>query len=490
MTRALSAVRLDQINFGYAEATLELTQAQRLLRDGYYDLAGNEAKLLDSHEYLVLGYKGSGKSSVGARLQILAHDSPSRFVCPPAINVAELPLDSFRGVVPDSFDALQRFQHAWTLLLYTIIVDNCAKDTGAAVRVGEAMREAQRLLRKEGVEPGSPTSLRKLKTAQVESKLTLPKFYERTHTLEPTSPTNSIRIWLAYLESIIETFKSQKRHYYFLDGLDDMRIIPGGGSLLLAGLVQAVDTVNGVFRNSGAPLKVILACRTDVFGRIDSPRAGKIRRDFAVEMDWYQNPRDVKNSNLIQLINKRARLTAPNATDLIGSFFPASLLGRPSYQAVLEQTRHTPRDVLQLLKIISKHVSQPGRIDEATALAGFADFSDTYFSDEADDAMRIYFDEPSRARIKELLGTIRKRYFSISELRTRTNEDPRFQKLDVDELVTVLFNNGFLGNLTPGGPTGFQPDYYRFKYRNPRAALRWDEDLVVHPGLWKALNVA
>ncbi|SET79604.1 hypothetical protein SAMN04488546_3665 [Geodermatophilus poikilotrophus] len=352
------------------------------------------------------------------------------------------------------------------------------------------MREAKRLLREEGVEPGSPSSLRRLKTAKVESKLTLPKFYERTHTMEVENAENAIRIWLAYLQSVVESFESRRRFYLFLDGLDDMRVLGEGRSLLLAGLLQAVDAVNEVARQGNAPIKVVLACRTDVYGRLDSPRAGKIRRDFALELDWYQNPRDVRNTHLMRLANKRARLNRPQVHNLVEAYFPNKLLGRPAAQSVVEQTRHTPRDLLQLLKIVAQHASQPGRLDERSVLSGFADYSETYFTDEAHDALRFYFDEGSRIRAMELLGTIRKRHFPVAELRSTADGDPRFRRLDIEELVSVLFDNGFLGNLTPGGPTGFAPDYYRFKFRSPRASLRWDEDLVVHPGLWKAFNIA
>ncbi len=481
---------LRRIDFGYADAGSEWRQSKRLVRQGYYDLADNESRVLKSHEFLVLGYKGAGKSSVGTRLRILALDSPSYYYVPEPLSVADLPLDNFKGIVPDSFDALQRYQHSWSLLLLSRIVTSAATDAGAATRAGEAMREAERLLVAEGVEPGSPKSLRRLKTARVESRITLPRFYERTRTLEPSSAENAIRIWLSYLESVCEQFRSQRRHYYFLDGLDDLRVVGGGRALLLGGLLQAVERLNGIFQDGMAPIKIVLACRTDVYGRMEAPRAGKLRRDAAVEMDWYQNPRDAKLSHLVGMVNKRAQLVFPRTGDLFGSAFQDKLFGRPIWEALIEQTRHTPRDILQLLKTVQKHVVAPGRIPQDALLAGIRDYSQTYFRDELDDAMRFYFEEPDRVRSLELLGVLRRRSFLSADLKEIAAGDSRFKKLDVDELITVLFENGFLGNITRGGPSGSGDDYFRFKYRSPRAGLRWDEEFGLHPGLWKALNVA
>lgn len=478
-----------RIDFGYAEAKFELEKSPRLLRQGYLDLGGAEMKVLDSHEFLVLGYKGSGKSAIGARLRLLSQDSPGLYATEGPISVAELPLDGFKGIAPEGIDALQRYQYGWQLLLLSGLVLRIADDGAADKDSLEAAREARAQLLASGVQLSSPRSLKRLSTTKVDSKVSLPRFYERTESLQPTSHENAVLIWIAYLEAVCESFRSTKKHYYFFDGLDDMRLIGEGKSLLLAGLLQAADHVNEVVRVGGAPLKVVLACRTDVYGRIDSPRAGKIRRDFAVEMDWYQNPREVSRSHLVAMTNKRARLVDPSLDDLFKTFFPARLLGRSAQEAVIEQTRHTPRDLLQLLKIVQKQVADVGPLSRENILGGFADYSETYFMDEAHDAMRFYFDEPVRAQAMDLLGTLRHRTFTLDEM-TEAAKSPRFKRLDLAEMLKVLFDNGFVGNKTAGGPTKYSEDYYRFQYKSTRATLRWDEEFALHFGLWKALNVA
>ena len=490
MSRGLEDYR--QINFGFAEAKLEFEKAPRLLRDGYYDLNDAEHKILSSHEFLILGYKGSGKSYVGARLRLLAQDSPAKYLVPQPIYVPDLPLDNFRGIVPDTFDALSRYKQSWKLLLLTEIVVNAADDGGAHSRSLTVMREAKKLLGDAGITARSPASLRKLKTTKVVSTVHLPKFYDLTRELEPNTHENYITIWTAYLEAVCQQFMSQRAHYYFIDGLDDLTVLGQGREALLAGLIEAAADINDLFASDGAPqVKLAVACRTDLYRKLATRRTGKIRRDYGLELNWFQARREPSTAHVIRLANLRARLAGLSNGDVFRKFFPTKIQGQSTSERLLDQTRHTPRDLLQLLKIIQKQVDSTGPISEAQVLSGIADYSDTYMRDDVDEVLGAYFSEPViRQRCTDLLGTVRRREFEFSQLRDRAASEPRFKGVNVDTLVDALFENGFIGNVTAGGARGTGGDYYRFKYRNPSATLLTEEKLVFNYGLWKTFNVA
>lgn len=92
-----------------------------------------------------------------------------------------------------------------------------------------------------------------------------------------------------------------------------------------------------------------------------------------MQLDWYDNPREPEKSKLIELINLRARLVDPATQDVIAGFFPSHIDGGSSTRTtLLELTRHTPRDFLQLMVHIQNYASQ-GSVSRGQALSGIRD---------------------------------------------------------------------------------------------------------------------
>ncbi|MER5537410.1 P-loop ATPase, Sll1717 family [Streptomyces mirabilis] len=485
-----------QFDFGYADSGSEFSISPRLLRDGYYDLDGIEGKVVDSHEFLLLGYKGSGKSAIGARLQVLAEGAPSQYAAHDPILVDSLPLKEFKGVMPDSIDAHLRHRFGWTLQLMVQIASGINGDGQADSKSRKQIAATCKQLEKHGVTAQSPATMKRFRAEKVTATAGLPESaigLPANVKAEFQRSTDASRIgdWIAYLQQGTSEFKSQRRHYFFVDGLDDLSLIQEGRKEMLGGLVQAVFDLNKLYRESGAPIKVVICCRTDLYARLELTRGGKIQSDYGLELNWYQNPRDFRVSHLVKLANMRARLVDRNSSNVFDEYFEPRIDADSATEFLLKQTRHTPRDLLQLLKIIQKHAAAPGVIPNDSAKAGIAEYSQTYFIGEMRDALSAYFDQDQIASVAGLLGTLRRRQCSYEDLAAKTESDPRFKgRFDLHKAISALFDNSFIGNLTEGGPVDAYDQYYRFKFRNPHAALAVEDKLVIHPGLWKAFNIA
>jgi hypothetical protein len=389
-----------KFDFGYADSGREYNRSPRLLREGYYDLGGIEESVLNSHEFLILGYKGSGKSAIGGRLQLIAQDSPSRYSAPAPIHVDRLSLKEFRGVVPEAIDPHIRHQWVWELHLLIHIVSQLAQDAQADQTHRESISAAHEQLQKAGVTPQSPAAMKRLRTSNIDTADT---------SLPPSSPSRStdasrLEDWIIYLKHEVSTFRSSRQHYVFIDGLDDASIVQEGRAALLGGLIQAAADLNDLCVTAGSPVKIIVCCRTDLYTRLSLPRAGKIRRDDGLELNWYQNTRDFRATHLVRLANLRARLVDPNCSNVFDVFFPERISGRAAIEFLLLQTRHTPRDLLQLLKVIQGHVEQPGEIPESIVLAGVAEYSGSYFIGEMRDALSTYFQQEDIRRVEDFLA--------------------------------------------------------------------------------------
>ena len=103
---------------------------------------------------------------------------------------------------------------------------------------------------------------------------------------------------------------------------------------------------------------------------------------------------------------------------------------------LLEHTRHTPRDIIQLLNEIQKHSK----------------------------------DNPSKANIANAVRT-----YSIK------NTDLRFKSVDVNKCLKAFFNCNAIGNV--------DGSYITFKYRNRHTTFNPNSDILVHVGLRKGWNL-
>ena len=94
----------EALDFGLADAAKERLREPRLLLEGYLDHNGSYESVVDGTAFLVLGYKGSGKSALAQHIQLRAASSPTTHVR--IIRLDELPLSDFVDVIPGSRDTV------------------------------------------------------------------------------------------------------------------------------------------------------------------------------------------------------------------------------------------------------------------------------------------------------------------------------------------------------------------------------------------------
>src|ERR1044072_2502674 len=129
MVGSRPTVGFKNFTFGYAAAEDEVTLAPRLLLDGFLDVHGCVKELLEGHPFLVLGYKGSGKSAIAQHIQLRTQDESQLFVQTLYLN--EFPYQSFVQIPsPAGSEGLEAITWTWLLLLY--LLDSFRKDLGSS----------------------------------------------------------------------------------------------------------------------------------------------------------------------------------------------------------------------------------------------------------------------------------------------------------------------------------------------------------------------
>jgi hypothetical protein len=86
----------------------------------------------------------------------------------------------------------------------------------------------------------------------------------------------------------------------------------------------------------------------------------------------------------------------------------------------------------------------------------------------------------------DLIGSLRKRDFEYRELVDKAGSTSRFNNLPLERVIRALFECSAVGNVhnRPSGTT-----YYTFRYRNRNSTLNLDDRLILHRGMWKAMNL-
>lgn len=479
----MAHAQFHEIKFGYASAEEESTEAPQLLLGGYLNLENIIKEAQEGASFLFLGYKGSGKSAINEHLRLVSENEPGLFVT--STFLADFPYTDFRKIVVGDNEPEVKYPTAWSWILLLKLIESFSKDEGAPSSRSTEFLAALKSLDDLGLRP-LPTLKQVVLTSSKNSfRINLATVLQNTYETAYEDRSLQLPFFVERLKSIAISFRSESRHLLIIDGLDDILTKREIQYQSLAALLFEVGSLNRAFRRAGSPTKILLLCRTDLFERLPNANKNKLRQDSAFSLDWYHNTRDPKESNLIKLVNLRARLQDSTLRDIFAEYFPRDCDGRPIREFLLELTRHTPRDFIQLLKHIQRFTRGP-QLTRDEILSGVRSYSLEYFFPEIKDELVGYVPASHIDAAFEVIGSIRERQFGYAELIEKARSNPRAEKIDFDALIAALFECSAIGNILnrPGGTT-----YYTFRHRNRSATLSFEDRFLLHRGLWKSLNL-
>ena len=469
------------IHFGYASAEEEGTNEPQLLLRGFYDADGITDEILNGSKHLILGYKGSGKSAIGERLRLLGEQQNELFT--DVAFLSDFPFSQFSRVLKSSepTEAEVHYPAVWTWVLLLKILESFAQDEGG--RPTREMSHAVEALKALGLLPAKTLKHLVLQSSKSVIKASIPKIFEVGRERTYAENDGDFLEYAEYIKSLTGDFRSSSKHVLILDGLDDILTLKNLQYQVLSALVFAVSRLNLHFRQNAVPAKIVLLCRTDLFSRLPGPNKNKLRRDAAIELDWYHDPRDPRENRLVRLANLRSHLSNARINDLFDEFFPSRINGRDARLFIAEHTRHTPRDFLQLLTSIQKYAGT-GPLSTESILKGVREYSMNYFLPEIRDELDGYASPAQIDTLFSLLGALRRKDFYLSHLNAVAAKNIRGRELDIERMIELLFECSAIGNVDP------QTGYHWFKFRNRQSTVNLNETLVLHFGLLKALNLA
>ena len=313
--------RFDEINFGRARAELESVDSPTLIQKGFLDPNGIVPILMNDTPYLVLGYKGSGKSAIAEKLRL---ESTSRSKAMATIaHLADFPYSSFGKIMTGKEEPEARFPTTWSWLLLILLLDSFSRDQASPNQYDAQFCKAISSLMDLGLLPPKDLSAVVVKSSKHSFKTMVPKFLEGTFedTRVPPEMDMQFRRLVDHLKELVNQFRSRNKHILIIDGLDDILLSKEIQYLSLSALIYETDRLNLTFMKNGVGAKIIILCRTDLFERLPGPNKNKIRQDSAHEINWYHNPRNPHESLLVKLVNLRASIHFHRDVDVFSMFF-------------------------------------------------------------------------------------------------------------------------------------------------------------------------
>jgi hypothetical protein len=473
----------SDIEFGYADAEKESAENPELLLYAYLDESHLVEKALKGAPFLFLGYKGSGKTAIAQRANLLQNDNPELFVS--VEQLTDFSYLEFKAASGGAGDHQTRYPTTWGYLLLIALLKSLQRDEGGRQRSPAEYTRVVAGLTRLGLMPVPKLGELVKRSSKKGLRAGIPRFFEAVHETVHESQDLRMMQMVGVLQGAVEHFQTRSRHIVFIDGLDGVVSQRDLQFQSLAALMREVDRLNNNFKRREQHFKFVVLCRTDIFERLPGADTNKIRQDSGVELDWYDDPRHPDQTRLVRLANVRARASLQRKFDVFDEYLPAKVNDRAIRRYLLDHTRHTPRDLLQLLRRLQVNKGSLEPLTPAQVKSGVRDYSNNYFIGELRNELAGYLEEGHIDHAITLLTSFSSPRITTADLRERASR-LGYQALDLEGMLTALFNCSAIGMLEE--IAGRAP-LYTFKYRNRTATRVPGSVSWIHPGAWKGLNI-
>ncbi|WP_157508847.1 P-loop ATPase, Sll1717 family [Luteipulveratus halotolerans] len=478
--------------FGKSDSVHEALERRDEFMRSYVDLDGAVGQVVSGEKTLILGPKGTGKSALGVYIEKGSgevHFARMR-------NASSLPLAEIPQLDTGQDPGAARTYNAWKFILLASYLDVALTDSSVQVPSLREIRRVVRTLRDAGfIGDGSGQVLLGVSKASYSLETAQMGALFRN---EGGRPLNIFTL-TPHLEKWAKSLRSKRRHILLLDGLDSIFLNDSRYDESISALVQAAHDLNLGFKQHSATGTIVLLLRNDIFSRVSSrlPDAHKMR-DFAYDLDWrILSGAAGESAPLVRLINRKAGQERGGEIDFL-SYFPRRIeLGRsrrgrrttPRLKYLLNLTRHTPRDMLQLLEYIRRVEEAQGRPSGGSTIAdrvvreGVLQYSTKYFVDAVRGEFAGYEGGPSETEAAlRALKLMEGSKFTRTDFRAAIARDTPGLEAKSDSLLKLFFYAGAVGNLFDNGGER----YMVFYHRRDDVDLKTQGSLVLHNALTHA----
>lgn len=298
------------------------------------------------------------------------------------------------------------------------------------------------------------------------------------------------------LESIIENYLDQSSYYIIFDELDedyknfDSEAEKNDYFDLITGLFKAVQDVKTFFAEKGKKVLPIIFLRTDIYNLITYSDKNKWS-DSIIDLIW--TPEKLKKllAHRLNIVMDTKNLSFEACWNRLFSRKPIEIGSRKrkqinTFNYILRSTQNRPRDFIKYFQECSKQIlNEEEKFIVTPAIIRNADnaFSEYMRSEIVDE---IYAVLPEYDEIFAILSLIRKQTFNPQEFVSKYDEavqSGKIPKKDAEQVLRLLFDYSVIGN----SPSIKNQSIYKYEKNNAR--FNFKENIIIHRGLFKALQI-
>ncbi len=461
-------------------------EAKLETQKGYFCYFQEVNAILNKSKYYIIGRKGSGKSSISEYLLGLSDfDTFSE-----KLSFKNFPFNELYSLDNQKFTPPNQYITLWKYLIYStvakLMVTNEKIDSNIRQKLGEIY---------------APDPIRSLSrtiqnwTSAEFGASILGSGGSIKFAREIKGPNTNWLERVSDLEDIIIEYCDDSKYFIIFDELDeDYRTIKSNEheqyNFLLTSLFKAVQDVKYTFNSTRINICPIVFLRDDIYALIKDADKNKWR-DFKIEIEW-------SAEKIKKMLAYRISKDADCNTEL--SFYSAwklifdqekiisgsGKLTINSFDYITRSTHLRPRDFIRYIQVCAEETASfnRGKITNETIKYVDRAFSN-YLKDEIVD--EIYPLLPDIEEILQIISNLRKQSFSTSEFKKEYLKYLRSKTVseeNVDYVLDILYKFSVLGNQNKR-----RLDILYFKYMQTNMNLNKNEQLVVHRGLFKALQI-
>ncbi|MFD2916375.1 P-loop ATPase, Sll1717 family [Psychroserpens luteus] len=446
-------------------------------------------KIVKNDKCYVIGRKGSGKSAICEH--ILKRKEHNSFSV--KLNFKNFPFNELYHLDNQKYTAPNQYITLWKYLIYSNVcrlmvrneaVDSIVRNTLEKLYPKQAIKSLARTISKWTSAEFGATVLGNGGALKLER--------ENTRNEIPWIEKTNI------LEDIIFEHCDISNYFIVFDELDeDYRTVKDTQTseqyiFLLTSLFKAVQDIKSTFIETNLNIKPIVFLRDDIYSLIKDSDKNKWR-DFKIEIEWNkQKLKDLLAYRISKDYNENIN-TLPFIDAWQKIFFREQIgFGNKqekkidSFDFISRSTHLRPRDFIQYIQKCAEETDAKGFKYIKEANIKFVDraFSN-YLRDEIVD--EVFPVLPEIEQYFQIFANIRKWNFTLKEF---TKEYEKYLKAgtikeqNIDYVLDNLYNFSVIGNQHK-----HRKDKLFFKYLHSNMTFNRTENIVIHRGLFKALQL-
>jgi hypothetical protein len=454
--------------------------------DRYFFHTNIVEKIMRGRISYIIGRKGTGKTAISEYILNLSKENTFA----QKLTFKNFPFNELYKLSDARHTQPNQYITIWKYVIYSTI---CKIMIESSHITQDTKDKLQRIFGNDDITKALPNAIQKWTAANFSLSF-ISAGISRTSESNPISWIDKVEIIERF---IMEKYPPTDKYIIMFDELDeDYKDIAIGHKYneyfsLITGLFKATQDIRSKFKEKHIYPLILL--RDDIYDLIKDNDKTKWK-DFSETLDWNEN-------SIKKLLAFRfTRVIDPNAQD-IQNFNSAwkelfsngeirygtkGRKGADPFDYIAKNTLSRPRDYIQYLKIcasLSLNNENQEKISPDIVKKANKEFSNYLKSELVDEIHGII---PDIDEILNVFRSIRKQTLSISEFKKIFNNQVKLGSIstrDFNKVISALFYFSIIGNQ----PT--QKNHPVFRYKNKEATINFNEQIIIHQGLFRALQI-